>query len=128
MNKSNTSSDSSNANSIKSNPNSQTDNDNRIYCYSTRNKFNASNTFNKQLRDLLNQTCTIKGRQNKIRHMNNVFDLLRRNKKNLLCPTYPCQNLLIEIRNKTLEMYHKEKLYRLANEWHFWIFDTYIAG
>jgi hypothetical protein len=130
MQKSNTSSDSSDssdANSIQSIPTSQTDINSSIYCYPTRNKFNASNSFEKQLGDMLEQSNTIEGRQTKIRHINNIYDLIRRNKKHIFAAAPRYDELLVAIRNKTLQMYHKEKLYRLANEWHFWIFDTYIA-
>jgi F0F1-type ATP synthase gamma subunit len=99
--------------------------DNSIYCYSTRNKFNSSLTFEKQLQNMLAEVDKIDGRKNQIRHVNNIFDLIRRNKL-LLMTDIRFEQLKTTIQDKILEFYHTEKLYRLANEWHYWIFDTYI--
>lgn len=112
-------------NTIKSNKFDATS----IYFYNTRSKgltkFDDEYDMFKWIAYSVKQIENSQGPKNKIREINNMFDVIRQNKEIFNLRLF---NVLREkIRLRILDIRNKDNIDRLTNEWHFWLFDTNIV-
>jgi len=117
---------------VVSNTSSTIKPDELVKCYYTRSMCPTEglnvelnkDIFTKQLYSLLLKQEQATGRKTRIILGNCVFEYLRINKDMLNHNFKEIKNIA---RRKILSFYYDDKLYKLANEWHFWLFDKHIV-